>query len=125
MDNFLAQVEKEMIKLRKKNFNIINEFKIEMHQTRKNIDRQLIEKQYGKITDENMSTLTMEHNKQSSFLKKDTQSIMFINKKQSYNNMSKKGSTFGYSTNHHSEAQRTMKSKFDNQFENTIYQNNK
>lgn len=44
MDNFLAQVEKEMIKLRKKNFNIINEFKIEMHQTRKNIDRQLIEK---------------------------------------------------------------------------------
>jgi len=44
MNDFMAQVEKEMIKLRKKNFNIINEFKIEMHQTRKNIDRQLIEK---------------------------------------------------------------------------------
>jgi len=44
MDNFLARVEKEMLKLRKKNLNIVNEFKIEMYQTRKNIDRQLIEK---------------------------------------------------------------------------------
>lgn len=107
MDNFLARVEKEMLKLRKKNLNIVNEFKIEMYQTRKNIDRQLIEKQYGKITEENKSTLTTAPNKQmSSFMKKDVQSIIFINqqnRKQSHNT-SKGESSYNYSTNHHTEA---------------------
>lgn len=73
-----------------------------MYQARKNIDRQLIEKEYGKIDGENMSALIVEDN-QLSFMKKDTQSIMVINNanKQSYNT-SKGGSLYGYSTNHHS-----------------------
>lgn len=100
----------------------MNEFKIEMYQTRKNIDRQLIEKEYGKISEENRSALTVIDN-QLSFMKKDTQSIMVINNenKQSYNT-SKGGSLYGYSTNHQSVAENGVSG---NEFSHTNYHDNK
>lgn len=61
-------------------------------------------------------------------MKKDAQSIIFINqqnRKQSYNT-SKGGSSYNYSTNHHTQAQQTLQSHFHNdQFYNTLYENNK
>ncbi len=47
MNNFMGQVEKHMIQLRKRNMNTVNEFKIEMFQARKNIEKNIIKLEFG------------------------------------------------------------------------------
>lgn len=47
MNEFITQVEKHMIQLRKKNMNTLNEFKIEMYQGRKNIEKNIIKLEFG------------------------------------------------------------------------------
>lgn len=47
MNEFMSRVEKQMITLRKKNMNFINEFKIEMFHGRRNIEKNIIKLEFG------------------------------------------------------------------------------